>query len=199
MLDTSQFLNEIRNRDPHLGLLLQQLFDGVDGLSNQANINPTGKVAPPDPIAAINVAAGTDHLHVTLMDNSEVRKGTRYFVEWSVNDPYFLNPHVEDLGASREKVLALPAKDGTGTQIQYFVKAYPQLPGSDPQPKHTFWGTRFAPTPVTLSGSSQLALLPSTGSGTGKPDGSQSGSGLGVVLQRPPTGPKRSPAPGLTA
>jgi hypothetical protein len=92
-------------------------------------------------------------------------------------------------------VLALPAKDGNGVQIQYYFKSYGQYIGSDPQSKHTFFGPKFAPTPVTLSGASQLALLPAVGSGTGRPDGSQSGAGLGIDLERPALGPKRPPVP----
>lgn len=190
-----QFLNEIRNRDPHLGKLLEQVIDGMTGISNHLGVDPKGKVQPPDPHQALNVSAGSDHVHVTITDNSQVKKNIQNFVEWSANDPTFANPHVEDLGASRGRVLGLPAKDGTGTVISYYFKSYGQYLGSDAQSKHTFFGTRFAPTAVTLTGASQLTLLPSAGSGTGKSDGSQSGSGLGTVLERPALGPKRSPAP----
>lgn len=195
MLDASQFLNEIRNKDPHLGKLLEQLIDGLNGVANHVGVDPTGKLEAPDPHQALNVSAGSDQVHVTITDNSEVRKNVNYFVEWSANDPAFANPHVEPLGATRGKILPLPAKDGSGVPIQYYFKSYGQYTGSDPQSEHTFFGPKFAPTPVTLTGASTLALLPSTGSGTGKPDGSQSGSGLGHVLERPPVGPKRTPAP----
>jgi hypothetical protein len=195
VLDRNQFLSEIRNRDPHLGLLLEQLFDGIDGISNHLGVNPTGKVEAPNAHQALNISAGSDHVHATITDNSKVKKNVQYFVEWSANDPAFANPHTEHLGASRERVLALPAKDGNGVQIQYYFKSYGQYLGSDAQSKHTFFGTRFAPTPVTLSGASQLTLLPAVGSGTGRSDGSQSGQGLGTVLERPPIGPKRTPAP----
>lgn len=197
MLDGSQFLKEIRNKDPHLGRLLQDVIDGLNGVANHVGVEPKGKIAPPDPHQALNVVAGTDHVHVTITDNSTVRKNVQNFIEWSANDPAFGNSHVEDLGASRGRVLALPAKDGTGAPIQYYFKSYGQHLGSDPQPKHTFFGTKLAPTPVTLTGASQLTLLPAVGSGTGKPDGSQSGSGLGRVLERPPVGPKRPAAPNL--
>jgi len=195
MLDRSQFLKEIKNRDPKLGLLLENIIDGIDSISNHAGLDPKGKVAPPKALAGVNIRAGSDHVHVTLTDNSQVKKNVNYFVEWSANDPAFANPHVEHLGPSRGRMLALPAKDNGGNPIQYYFKAYNQYQGSDPQSKHTFFGTRLAPTPVTLTGASQLTPLPSAGSGTGKPDGSQSGSGLGVVLTRPPLGPKRSPVP----
>jgi hypothetical protein len=107
-----------------------------------------------------------------------------------VNDPSFARPHVEVLGASRGRVLALPAKDANGVQIKYFFKSYGQALGSDAQSKHTYFGSQATPTAVTLTGGSQLTLLPSTGSGTGLPDGSQSGAGLGKDLQRLPVGPK---------
>jgi len=195
MLDASQFITEIKNRWPHLGLLIEQFTDGINGIANHLGVDPTGKTEPPDAHQALNVAAGTDHVHVVITDNSPVRKNVQNFIEWTANDPAFNNPNVEHLGASRGRVLALPAKDGGGAVISYYFKSYGQYFGSDAQSKHTYFGTKFAPTAVTLSGSSQLTLLPSTGSGTGRPDGSQSGAGLGTVLERPALGPKRSPAP----
>ena len=190
-----QFLTEVRNKDPHLALLLEKIIDNLNNLSQHAGFDPSGKVQPPEPHQALNVAAGTDHVHIAITDNSKVRKNVQYFAERSANDPAFTNPHVEHLGASRERVLALPAKDGNGVPIQYYFKSYGSYPGSDPQSRHTYFGSKFAPTAVTLTGASQLALLPAVGSGTGRPDGSQSGAGLGIDLERPPLGPKRSPAP----
>lgn len=191
MLDVTQFLKEIRNLHPHLGLLLEQLVDGVNGIGNHIGIDPEGKLQPPDPHQSLNVVAGTDHVHVTITDNSQVKKNVQHFIEYSVNDPAFQFPHVEHLGASRERVLALPAKDGGGVPINYYFKSYGQYLGSDAQSKHTYFGTKITPTAVQLTGNSQLTLQASTGSGTGRPDGSQSGAGLGIVLQRPAQGPKR--------
>jgi hypothetical protein len=112
-----------------------------------------------------------------------------------VNDPSFAQPHQEHLGASRGRVLALPAKDGNGAVVNYYFRAYSQYLGSDPQTKHIYYGARFAPTAVTLTGSSQLTLLQSQGSGTGRADGTQGGAGLGFVLYRPAVTAKRAPAP----
>lgn len=198
VIDSTQFLREVKNRDPHLGLLLENFMDSVNVSLQHLGVQTTGKVAPPVQVQALNVAAGSDHVHVTLTDNSQVKKNLQYFVEWSANDPTFANPHVEHLGASRGRVLALPAKDGHGSTQQYYFRAYSQYMGSDPQSKKAYFGTLGAPTAVTLTGSSQLTLLSSTGSGTGKPDGSQGGSGIGVVLQRPAPGPKRAPVPKVT-
>jgi hypothetical protein len=190
VIDRSGFLREIKSRDPHLGMLLEDLFNGVDGVSNQLGVSPTHKVQPPDPIKAINVKAGTDHVHVTLTDTSQVKKGVNYFVEWSANDPSFANPHVEHLGASRGRMLALPAKDDGNTPINYYFRGYSQYPGSDAQPNRIVNGGPYTPTAVQLTGASKMTPLASKGSGTAAPDGSQGGKGLGTDLQRPPQGPK---------
>ena len=199
MLDRSQFLKSIKNTWPHLGVLLEQMFDNVDTMANHLGVDMKGKVEPPPNLAGLNVSAGSDHVHVTITDNSQVKKNIKYFVEYSVNDPSFANPHVEELGSSRGKVLPLPAKPtGGGAATQYYFRAYSQYMGSNPAKKPIYFGTLGAPTPVTLTGSSQLTLLPSTGSGTGAPDGSQGGSGLGIVLTRPAPGPKRPATPKIT-
>lgn len=190
MIDKEGLLKEISNRDPHLGKLLEVLFAGVDGIANHIGVNPTGRLQPPDPIKAINVKAGTDHVHVTLNDPSAVRKNIQYFVEWSANDPTFANAHQEHLGASRGRPLSLAAKDDGGTPINYYFRAYSQYLGSDAQQKKTFFGDSINPTAVTLTGNSRLTPLPSAGSGTAPHDGSRAGLGLGTDLQRLPVGPK---------
>lgn len=197
MLDSSQFLKQIKNKDPHLGMFLETWFDQVNGALQQVGADIKGKIEPPPPVAGLSVAAGSDHVHVTINDPSQLNKNVQYFVEYSANDPTFAQPHVEHLGATRGRVLALPAKNGSGATQQYYFRAYSQYLGSDPQPpqKHQYFGALGNPTPVTLTGSSTLTLLPSPGSGTGRADGTQGGAGLGKVLTRPVVGPKRSPAP----
>lgn len=194
-LDSSQFLKKIKNENPFLGNYLETMFDAVNVALNHIGIDIKGKQQPPPPIAGLNVASGSDHVHVTINDPSVISKNVQYMVEWSANDPTFAQPHVEDLGASRGKVLPLPAKNGSGGTQTYYFRAYSQYAGSDPQQKKAYFGSSGAPTAVTLTGSSTLNLLPSQGSGTGRADGSQGGAGIGFVLQRPATGPKRSPAP----
>lgn len=198
MINSSQWLKLIKNRDPHLGNLLEGWFDAVNTTLNHAGFDTNGKVQPPPPIAGINVAAGTDHVHVTLNDSQPMNKNIQYLVEYSVNDPSFAQPHVEHLGAARGRVLALPAKDGLGATQNYYFRAYSQYLGSDPQAKHIYYGSLGNPTAVTLTGSSQLTLLPSQGSGTGRADGTQGGAGLGFVLNRPPVTAKRAPVPKIT-
>jgi hypothetical protein len=194
-LDSSQFLKKIKNQNPHLGNLLEAWFDQMNTALHQVGVDIKGKAQPPPPIAGLNVAPGTDHVHVTINDPSAINKNVQYIVEYSVGDPSFAQPHQEDLGASRGRVLSLPAKTSLGAAQTYYFRAYSQYFGSDPQSKHAYFGQRGNPTAVTLTGSSQLTLLPSQGSGTGRADGTQGGAGLGFVTTRAVIGPKRSPAP----
>jgi hypothetical protein len=196
MLNSSQFLKQIKNKDPHLGMFLESWFDQVNIALHQAGVDIKGKIQPPPPVAGLSVAAGSDHVHVTINDPSQVSKNVQYFVEYAT-EPTFAQPHVEHLGATRGRVLALPAKTGLGAAQNYYFRAYSQYFGSDPQPpaKHQYFGALGNPTPVTLTGSSTLTLLPSPGSGTGRADGTQGGAGLGPVLTRAVVGAKRSPQP----
>jgi hypothetical protein len=196
MLDSSQFLKQIKNKDPHLGMFLESWFDQVNVALHQAGVDIKGKVQPPPPIAGLNVASGSDQVHVTINDPSQINKNVQYFIEYAT-EPTFAQPHVEHIGASRGRVLPLPAKTGLGALQNYYFRAYSQYFGSDPQPpsKHQYFGTLGNPTAVTLTGSSTLTLLPSQGSGTGRADGTQGGAGLGPVLTRAVVGPKRAPQP----
>jgi hypothetical protein len=193
MFDRDQFLKEIKNRDPHLGIFLEKLIDGVDGLSNHAGFDPTGKVAPPAPLQGVNVTGNNGDVHITLTHNTPISKNIRYFVEADTN-PAFPQPHVFDLGASRSHFTRLPNKDGGGNQLKWYFRGYSQYPGSDPSPAMNF-GPKFNPSPVTVGGTTQFTPLASTGSGTAQADGTKGGQGIGVVLQRFPVGPKRSAAP----
>ena len=195
MIDSSQWLKKLKNSNPIVGNLLESWFDQINIAFNHLGVNTQGKSAPPPPIAGLNVIAGTDHVHVTINDTSQVKKNVQYMVEYSVNDPSFSQPHVEDLGSSRGRVLALPAKDNSNATINYYFRAYSQYFGSDPQHKRINYGSPNAPTAITLTGASKLTLLPSQGSGTGRTDGTQGGAGLGFVLNRPAVTAKRTPAP----
>jgi|SRR5580700_928227 hypothetical protein len=195
-LDTNRFLNSLRSavsweearRGVHL--LLSDLTDQISNGFKQLAVQPTGKVQPPAPVQNLNVVANSGTVHAVITHNSELRKGAHYFIEASPNDPAFGQPHVFDLGASRSLFTALPGKDSSGTNINYYFRSYVQYPGSDPAP-HTNFGTKYVPTPVVVGGSAQFTPLASTGSGTGLANGTTGGVGFGTVLQRPAPGPKR--------
>jgi hypothetical protein len=193
MIDGSQFLTEIRNRDPHLGLLLEQIINGVNGNGQHTQVNPLGMVDPPDPLEAVSVKAAGGDVHVTLTHNAPMSKNIRYFVEASTT-PDFAQPHVIDLGSSRGTFTRLPALDDGGMPQNWHFRGYAQYQGSNPS-KPTYFGTMLDPTPVSVGGTTQLTPLPSKGSGTAKADGTQGGKGLGVVLNRPAITTLIPPAP----
>jgi|SRR5580658_1497510 hypothetical protein len=180
MLDLAEFLDDIRAR---LGGRVASAFEKIQAAINQTNTqngtDPTQMTEPPHAPSTLNVAAGSDHVHLTITDPSQRARALSYFAEWSVNDPNFLAPHVEHLGASRGRVLALPAKNGAGTPYNYFFRAFSSTLGSKSASKKVYFGSSIAPTAVTLSGSSTLDLLPSTGSGTAATNGQQAGQGFG--------------------
>lgn len=80
MIDSSQFLKQIKNRDPHLGNYLESMFDSINVALNHMGIDIKGKQQPPPPIAGLNVAAGSDHVHVTINDSSTINKNISYFL-----------------------------------------------------------------------------------------------------------------------
>ena len=167
----------------YLRTALQRIQDGMNNLGSHIGVDPTGVLPAPNPPNGINIATdGSNLVHATITDNSEKQKNSRYFVEWADN-PGFLNSHVEDYGASRGRVLSVP-------QGQYYFRAYKQLPWSTASEKVNHGGDQ--PAPVVINSGSTLTLLPSQGSGTAAPDGSEPGQGLGTNLFRPATGPKRT-------
>src|SRR5207253_3159090 len=120
--------------------------------------------------------------HVTISDNNAIQRGINYFIEHDT-DPNFTNPQVEDLHASRQKTLSLPAMDDDGNPQPRYVRVYSQYKGSPPSAPIYFGGN--TPTPVNPGGTAKLTLLRSTGSGTAQNSGEQGASGLGKVLFRP--------------
>jgi hypothetical protein len=164
---------------------LLKLQDGMNNGFQNIAINPTGKIPPPAPLQAVNVKASGGLVHVTLVDNSQMQKGKQYFVEYDT-DPNFSQPHVEDLGASRGRILNIPGMTDEGTPQNFYFRGYSQYHGSKAGEKVNF-GSKYNPTPVQSGGDQTLTPLPSTGSGTALANGQQGGQGLGDVFFRPAT------------
>jgi hypothetical protein len=180
VLDLGEFLTNIRAT---LGGRIASAFEKIQDAINQTNTlngtDPTQHTSPPSAPNAINVAAGSDHVHVTITDHTQRSRAQNYFVEWSADDPNFLAPHVEHLGASRGRVLALPAKNTSGDTYNYYFRTFVGTLGAKTASPKLAFGGNMTPTPVTLSGSSALDLLPSQGSGTAATNGQQGGQGFG--------------------
>ena len=184
MLDLTEYIAEIRSMAGHpwqrMSVMLRKIQDAINQVGNGIGVDPTGHMEPPAPPQGINVAAGTDHIHVTLTDNSQRSRPLNYFVEWSVNDPNFGAPNVEYLGPSRGRILALPAKDNSNNPINYYVQAYSSYLGSETPSQKIKYGGTYTPTAVQLTGTSKLTPLSSTGAGTAETNGSQGGQGFGI-------------------
>jgi hypothetical protein len=193
-LDLAQVISAVAARAGNypqlLSNALQRIQDGVNNLGSQLAADPVGLASPPPVLQGINVKTSGELVHVTLTHNVPIAKNIHYFLEYTQNDPNFLAPHIEHLGTSRGRVLNLPTKDDGGTAVNYYFRAYPQFPGSKPAKPLNFGGT--VPTAVTLAGTTQLTLQPSTGSGTASGNGQQGGWGFGKTNTRGPIAPKRS-------
>jgi hypothetical protein len=192
MLDLSNFLTEVRTfgqKTPifnRLATMFENVQDAINQTASGAGLDSTQHLDPPEAPTALFVSAGSDHVHVTLTDNSKHSRMLHYFVEWTQNDKSFLQPYVEHLGISRQRVLALPANDQDNNPINYYFRAYSGLPGSSTSSPKQTWGGTANPIPVQLTGTSKLRLLPSTGAGTASTTGQQGGEGFGTAQYSTP-------------
>jgi hypothetical protein len=179
-LPGNDLLAQIENENPKLGQYLRQyLVPSITRTAQNAAVSPTGNAAAPQSPSQISVAAAGEMVHVSLTDNSALNRGVQYFTEISANDPSFRQPIVFHHGTSRTPPpFPLPSKDGSGNPVSYYVRSYSQYPGSPPSTPVVHGGAAH-PTAVTLSGATQLNLLPSTGSGTASGNGTQGGQGFG--------------------
>ena len=192
-LSLGQALGSIVKGAPNRWLLvknaLQLMEDAVNNLGNHTAADPVGNTEPPPPIQALNIKVSGEMLHATIQHNDPIRKGIHYFLEID-KDPSFPQPLVVHFGASRAPTpIFLPTKNDGGDTVTYYARAYPQYPGSNPGTKVVFGG--LTPTGITMGGTTQMTLLPSTGSGTAQATGQQGGYGFGVVQTRQAVQPKR--------
>jgi hypothetical protein len=190
-LDGGEFLADLLNKDVRHGMLLQRIIKAVNSVAQASGVAPVGHVAAPTPPDSISVATAGELVHVSLTHNAPVNRGIHYFTEISSN-PAFNQPIVHDHGTSRTPPpFSLPTKDGNGNTMQYYVRSYSQYPGSAPSAPVVHGGIG-SPTPITMGGSTQLTLLPSSGSGTAPSNGQSAGQGFGKQSSRPGVGPKRT-------
>ncbi len=184
MLDISQWVTEIRNSSdwskiaPRLGPMFDKIQSSINQTAQVLGADPTNLKETPKPITALNVKTSGEMAHVTLDDHSARSRALHYFVEYG-NNTNFSGAHVEHLGASRGRVLNLPTNDDHGHPQNWYFRGYSMEPGSEKPSSHVYFGQQGAPTPVVMSGSTNLSLLPSTGAGTASSTGQKSGEGFG--------------------
>lgn len=174
--DGGKELTAIRNENPVLGNWMRRVGAALNRLGVNTGTSPVGRSAPPPPVGGLNIKANGEMVHATINDASAATTSREYWIE-SATNPNFLYPHTEHLMASRGKFFNLPSKTDSGTPHSWYFRAYSQEPGSEPSAPVYFGG--LSPTPVTLSGSTQLTPLQSTGSGTASDTGGQGGWGRG--------------------
>lgn len=160
-----------------LGIFLRRyVLPMVNNVAQGAAVGSTKPIQPPAPPESVNVSTSGELMQVTINHSAPIIRGARYFTEIATN-PGFVGAMVHDHGASRAPLpIQLPTKDSTGATHNYYVASYVQYPGGPPS-KPTYYGGA-APVVVNMSGTTQMALQPGTGSGTAT-NGAQTLQGLG--------------------
>jgi len=183
-LDVDHYISQIRVNPEWrwIYLALKKITTHVNQLATNSGSDTQTLPAPPQ-IASLTVkSSGTGLVHLSISDPANISRNLRYFAEYwpatTASSPP-VNPHVIDLGASREHIFRLPGLDDSSNPQSFNFHAYSQYPGSDsPSPPVRY------PNLVSPGGTDTLSLLPSTGSGTAPNSGALGASGLGKVLHR---------------
>lgn len=161
-----------------LGETLESLQQSLGNVEQQTNSNASGPPQAPPAINMLNVTASNGHFQVAINhEGAEFYRGISYFVEHASN-PQFTNPHIVDMGTSRNANLFL------GNAIRYF-RAYAAYPGSAPGPLAYHGGNQ----PQAVAGGGTVpgpSFAASQGSGTGAQG--QGHSGFGRTPYRTSTG-----------
>ena len=148
---------------PDIGARLAEIFRAIETQSGateqQTNANPAAQPTPPPAINGVHVSPGPGgEFQVAIADNNQISRGIRYFAEHDTT-PAFSNPHIIDMGTSRNHSVYL------GAQSLYW-RAYSSY-GSSPASAPAYHGSQVQPLPVT--GGVAGVRAPSMGAGTGAP------------------------------
>jgi hypothetical protein len=184
------FLRSIPGFGQYLSEGLRKIQEGVNNLGQNIAADPSITLPAPPTIQGLTVKTnGQGMVHAVINDSNAIQKNVHYFIHIST-DPSFLQPQVIHLGVSRTMTpIMLPANDDNGHPQSFYFRAFSQTPGSLPSAPVHFGGT--IPTAVNPGGTQNLTLIPSTGSGTGQPNGQSGPVGFGTTTFRPAQGPKR--------
>lgn len=188
-LNGGDILTEIFQKDVRQGQFLQRILNGINQLSSAIGADPIGQTPAPVSPNGITVKASGEMVHVAVNDNAETDRSVNYLTEYADN-PSFNAPWVIHHGVSRNHTMTLPTKNDSGVNHNWYFRSYKQRVGGPPSDPITFGGSS-TPTAITLSGSTQLTLPPSNGSGTASNTGVQGAQGFGRYPTRPASGPKR--------
>jgi hypothetical protein len=163
--------------------LRRYLVPSVQNTASNAAVDPNGNMPAPAQPESISVTTAGELAQVVVTHNAPIQKGIQYITTIATNPSFTGGAIIHDHGSSRSPApinlptMAPPVAPSTDpTPHQYFFATVAQYPGSPPS-KPTFFGG-VSPTPVTMSGSTVMALQPGTGSGT-TTNGNQALQGLG--------------------
>lgn len=151
-----------------LGIFLRRyIVPPLQTVARSAGVNTSKQLEPPPTPDSVNVTTAGELMQVTINHNAPLNSRTaRYFTEVSADDPSFMSgPMIHDHGASRAPLpIQLPTKGSAGTTHNYYVASYVQYPGGPPSKPVYYGGT--SPTPIQMSGTTQMDIQPGKGSGT---------------------------------
>jgi hypothetical protein len=173
-----------------LGQFLRQyVLPSIQQTAQNAAVSPVSQIPAPAPPESVSVNVEGELMQVVVNHTAPVQKGARHIIHVAIN-PQFTDAMIHDAGASRcPPPFNLPTKDAGGNVQNYYVAAQVQYPGSPPSAA-TFYGGK-TPAVVNMGGTTEMTLLPGTGSGTAA-NGGQALVGLGVSQVRLAAGPKRN-------
>lgn len=163
--------SDIKQGDPKLGELLEDILVRLGNVAEQVNANPEGLGPVPSQISALNVTSAGGIFDFQIQDNSPATRGVFYHIEASLTKN-FSSPVLVYTGASRNH------RTNLGNQTYYF-RAFSQYLTGQPSPPVYFGGTTN-PTAVIGGGAVTGPVpQPSAGSGTGRTNGLDGGVGFG--------------------
>ncbi len=179
-------LAEVNRANSSLGSLLARFIDAHNHVASQAGIDPVGQAVAPPPPQAVDATVIGEQLHLRVTDNNPTNRQRVYFSEIHTN-PNFTDPKiVVQHGATRDAQVILPTNNSGAVMQDYYLRTYSQTPGSPPSTPIAY------PTYITMAGTTQGDLPPSSGSGTAPASGTVSGQGFGSFQTRKATGIKRT-------
>lgn len=164
-LPGQDLLAQIENENPKLGQYLRQyLGPAITRTAQNAAVSPTASVAPPQPPQSVRVQAGPGMMQVVVDHDVPLQRGAHYIYSVGTNRS-LIGAQIEAKPATRSPVhFALPDKDSGGNAHNYYVGVQVQYPGGPPSTPVYYGGAE--PKAVNLTGSTQMDILPGTGSGT---------------------------------
>lgn len=188
-LPGNDLLNQIEQENPKLGMYLRNYVNrAIQTTAKNAAVSPNTQIAAPAAPESVSVQTSGELMQVVVNHTAPIQKGVRYITHIADN-PQFTNAIIVDHGASRSpSPINLPTKTASGVTRNYYVATVAQYPGSGPSAPTYYGGD--TPAPVTMGGTTQMDLLPGTGSGTAV-NGGQVLVGLGRSQVRLAQGAKR--------